>query len=366
MRYCNYGYLRACKAKKHDQFIALYNKFMANDEYAAIVNKAKQRGLKRPPRYSLQNGEYIENRYEIHHIVPKCCGGYDYKYNLVLLTRYEHIKCHEILNSMGYAEYAFLKMTGKYEESRFYNSIEHTLFCNKNLIKPSEKVYFINTLEKNIIEFLKENPQYDKHGALKELLSQEQQKQMFNYNMPRGKIDSLDVYTETGLKLYNTLDSIILDDLALLNDILATLKISTNDLCEHITALIANIRTQIGKRIQTVLSDIYEMTSKIDIDEVGLTYLQDRLTELQEYKTVLETLTVIHNSNSSGNILISQCDKCVKVYNNGIIKYNKYVEQKRIQVYMQRELLKAKLLSYFRIFLYIVIPILMGYILLKG
>ena len=366
MRYCNYSYLRACKAQKHDQFIALYNKFMANDEYAMIVNNAKQRGLKRPPKYILKNGEYAENRYEIHHIVPKCCGGYDYKYNLVLLTRYEHIKCHEILASMGYAEYAFLKMTGKYEDTQFYHNVKHTLACNKNLNKPSEKFYFINTIEKIIMEFLKENPQCDKNNALKELMSRDLQKQLFNYNMPRSKIDSLDVYTETGLQLYNTLDSIILDDLVLLNNVLLNLKISTSNLCDTIKDLIMNIREQIGKRIQTILSDIYELTAKIDINVIRLSYLQDRLAELQGYKPVLETLTVIHNSTSSGNILIAQCNKCVKVYNNGIRKYNKYVEQKQVQVDIQRELLQTKIISCLRMFLYIAIPIFMGYILIKG
>lgn len=365
MRYCSYHYLRACKAQKHSHFIALYNEFMANDEYAKIVNNAKQRGLKRPPRYILKGGVYVENRHEIHHIVPKCCGGYDYKYNLVLLTRQEHIKCHEILASMGFAEYAFLKMTGKYEETHFFRNIEWVVSGNSNLNKPSEKLCFINAIEKAMIDFFKEKPQCDSSGMLKELMSRDLQKQILSCNMPQSKIDSVDVYTESGLQLYNLLDSIILDDLLLLNDVLSKLKIATNDLYERVKALIANIRKQIGERIKTILSDIYALTSKIDVNDVRLSYLQYRLGELQEYKSVLETLSIIHNSVSSGSVLIAQCNEGLKLYNDGIIKYNKYIKQKQIQVDRQRELLKVKIISCSRMLLYIALPILILYILIK-
>lgn len=366
MRYCGYHYLRMRKAYKHSRFVALYNEFMANDEYAKIVNNAKQRGLKRPPRYILKDGVYVENRHEIHHIVPKCCGGYNYKYNLVLLTRQEHIKCHEILASMGYAEYAFLKMSGKYEDVCFYRNIRQILlFHNKCLNKPSEKLYFINAVEKAIIEFFKEKPQCDNNGALKELMSHDSQKRILDAASYKSKIDSLDIYTEPGLQIYNTLDSIMLDDLLLLNDVLLNLKIATNDLYEKVETLIVNIRKQIEERIKTILNDIYALTSKIDINDVRLAYLEYRLGELQEYKPIVETLGVIHNSTSSSNHLIVQCKKCLEAYNTGIIKYNEYIGQKLIQIEKQRELLKVKIISYLPVFLCMLVIILLWCILMR-
>lgn len=34
---------------------------------------------------------------EVHHILPKSCGGFDKKFNLVRLTAQEHYRCHELL-----------------------------------------------------------------------------------------------------------------------------------------------------------------------------------------------------------------------------------------------------------------------------
>lgn len=77
----------------------------SHPEYAAIIQKALKRG-----RDKLSG-------YELHHIVPKCIGGFDIRDNMVLLTHKEHIICHELLcniypNERG-LQYCFDLMTNK-------------------------------------------------------------------------------------------------------------------------------------------------------------------------------------------------------------------------------------------------------------
>lgn len=249
------------------------------------------------------------------------------------------------------------KPISRSEEEEFYDNIRYILIWKRDLLRASQKSNFINAVEKYIVKLLTAKPQYDTQNVLNAL----QELQMSDEPLMCG-IDSLDVDTKEGLELYNTLDSRILDDLVILNDILPKIKIGSGFLNKLTERCIMEVQAQIGGRIQIVLENIKEMTANINIDGVGLFYLEKKLKELQEYKKILETFTVIHNSESSGIDLISQCKECARLYNNGIRKYNKYVGRKRIQV----EIFYGKLLTYFRIFLYIVIPILMGYILIKG
>jgi hypothetical protein len=51
--------------------------------YNTIIERSKQRTLL----------EYIEE----HHVVPRCVGGTDDSYNLVMLTPEEHYLCHQLL-----------------------------------------------------------------------------------------------------------------------------------------------------------------------------------------------------------------------------------------------------------------------------
>lgn len=55
--------------------------------YDSIISKAKSDNRKK------FNGVY----YELHHIIPKCIGGDNYKENKVLLTAKEHYMCHKLL-----------------------------------------------------------------------------------------------------------------------------------------------------------------------------------------------------------------------------------------------------------------------------
>lgn len=60
--------------------------------YNRIVAKAKLEGRKKLPR---QHEDYVY--YESHHIIPKCIGGIDAKFNIVLLTAREHFIAHWLL-----------------------------------------------------------------------------------------------------------------------------------------------------------------------------------------------------------------------------------------------------------------------------
>lgn len=249
------------------------------------------------------------------------------------------------------------KTISKSEEEEFYDNIKHILIWKRDLLRPSQKSDFIDDVEKNIVKLLTAKPQYDTQNVLKGL----QELQMSDGPL-MSSIDLLEVDTKEGLKVYNILDSRILDDLVILNDILPKIKIGSGFLNQLTESCIMEVQAQIGGRIQTILEKLNKMTTKVDVNSVGLFYLEDKLKELQEYKPIVETFAVIHNSESSGDHLISQCKKCTRLYNNGLIKYNKYLEQKRIQVQMQLE----KIFLYLRILKYIAIPILMGYILIKG
>lgn len=69
----------------------LHNALIYMKIYDSLIERAIPRGLKKVKKdYSM----------EIHHIVPKCLGGTNDKFNLVLLTNREHIIAHMLLQRM--------------------------------------------------------------------------------------------------------------------------------------------------------------------------------------------------------------------------------------------------------------------------
>lgn len=76
---------------KKEQERLLHNSLIYKKIYDSLIERAIPRGLIKEKRdYSM----------EIHHIVPKCLGGTDDKFNLVLLTVREHIISHMLLQRM--------------------------------------------------------------------------------------------------------------------------------------------------------------------------------------------------------------------------------------------------------------------------
>jgi len=104
--------MRNKRYSKLAKFKNYLDKVLAHPEYGSIIESARNRGLNKPKK--------SDQKYDLHHIVPKSLGGYDYKYNLVLLTHKEHIRCHEILHEIfpehSKLMYAYGKMTNQYEE----------------------------------------------------------------------------------------------------------------------------------------------------------------------------------------------------------------------------------------------------------
>lgn len=66
-----------------DYFFSLTQKYVP--EYNLLVERAKERGLKR------------EQGYQIHHIIPKCIGGSNEANNLVKLSIRDHVEAHYLL-----------------------------------------------------------------------------------------------------------------------------------------------------------------------------------------------------------------------------------------------------------------------------
>lgn len=58
---------------------------VATEEYTKII------------RFRLQNPLPENEDGEVHHIVPKSCGGKDLQDNLIKLTVDEHVRCHKLL-----------------------------------------------------------------------------------------------------------------------------------------------------------------------------------------------------------------------------------------------------------------------------
>ena len=85
--------------------------------------------------------------YENHHIIPKCVGGDDCKYNMVLLTAREHYFAHYLLtkiyndNSLIFA-FNMMNVSSPSQERKYLNS----RFYNSNKIKLSKIVSDRNSL----------------------------------------------------------------------------------------------------------------------------------------------------------------------------------------------------------------------------
>ncbi len=80
--------------------------------YFSIIRKARER----------KNGD------EKHHIIPRCIGGGDDEWNLVLLTYREHYICHCLLTKMHDSDllkYAFWAMSNQRREIYFNSRLYH-------------------------------------------------------------------------------------------------------------------------------------------------------------------------------------------------------------------------------------------------
>lgn len=80
------------------------------EEYIAIIHNRQQDPL--------PEGQYGE----VHHIIPKSCGGCNKKWNLVKLTPEEHYRCHELL--------PFIYATGEAHKKMVY---AWNMTCNSHL-----------------------------------------------------------------------------------------------------------------------------------------------------------------------------------------------------------------------------------------
>lgn len=113
--------------------------------YDTIIDKALKSNRKK------NTMEY----FEVHHILPKCMGGENKKYNLVLLTAKEHYVCHHLLTKIypqsDAIQIAFSGMCYKYckEDKRFYNvtSIvyqnakkKHSDIMRKRIVTPETRL----------------------------------------------------------------------------------------------------------------------------------------------------------------------------------------------------------------------------------
>ena len=78
-------------AIKKEQERLLHNSLIYMKIYDSLIERAVPRGLEKEKR---------DGSMEIHHIVPKCLGGTNDKFNLVLLTNREHVIAHMLLQRM--------------------------------------------------------------------------------------------------------------------------------------------------------------------------------------------------------------------------------------------------------------------------
>ena len=98
--------------------------------YFNIINKAKER------RWTKKTAPcYVER----HHIIPKSCGGSNFKDNLVCLTAKEHFVCHHLLIKMMISKKYHQKMVVAY-----WFMIK--TFPSRNMVISSRSYTYIRTL----------------------------------------------------------------------------------------------------------------------------------------------------------------------------------------------------------------------------
>ena len=95
------------------------NEMFINNKYTTIYNSIIENSLQR------NLSCYVEK----HHIIPKCLGGTDEKFNIATLTAREHFICHRLLVKMvvsgpvrgklSYAAWAMSNMQNKYQKDRY-------------------------------------------------------------------------------------------------------------------------------------------------------------------------------------------------------------------------------------------------------
>lgn len=116
-------------------YLKIYNRIIAN---------AKLEGRKKLPK---DHSDYVY--YESHHIIPKCLGGDNEKFNLVLLTAREHFLCHWLLYECNKGNYklalAFFLMCNIKDKNQLryipssrvveYSKIQHSIYHHFKLQK---------------------------------------------------------------------------------------------------------------------------------------------------------------------------------------------------------------------------------------
>lgn len=103
--------------------------------------------------------------YELHHIIPVCCGGTNAKTNLVLLTLSEHLQAHYLLALENKADSAFY--------NKMLNSciviVHPKNYCKKDkaeavkeLLEDNEALSYYESIKKENAEFYKNKPGFNK------------------------------------------------------------------------------------------------------------------------------------------------------------------------------------------------------------
>lgn len=104
------------------------------------------------------NGTY----YELHHIIPRCCGGTNAKSNLVLLTLYEHLQAHWLmyLENIGIDDVFARKMLDSCLVIIHPKSYikKDKLTAVKDLLANDEAIMFYEDIKKKKTELYKNHP----------------------------------------------------------------------------------------------------------------------------------------------------------------------------------------------------------------
>lgn len=99
--------------------------------------------------------------YELHHIIPRCCGGTDAKSNLVLLTLSEHLQAHYLLAVENKLDKVFYNKMLNYcliiIHPKSYIK-KDKLAAVEDLLKDEEALKFYENIKKKNAEFYKSHP----------------------------------------------------------------------------------------------------------------------------------------------------------------------------------------------------------------
>lgn len=101
--------------------------------------------------------------YELHHIIPRCCGGTNAKSNLVLLTLYEHLQAHWLmyLENIGIDDDFAKKMLNScyviiHPKNSYLSKDKKSAM--EALLSDEEALKFYENIKKQNAEFYKNHP----------------------------------------------------------------------------------------------------------------------------------------------------------------------------------------------------------------